>query len=79
MAFLSVERAVIRSLMSHIGSGTTLRVLVRVVWGQVSYHPFRALGKPADASEKLARAHVRTCARASFSLASAGFPNALKG
>jgi hypothetical protein len=59
MSFLSVERAVISKLNSHIGGRNTLRVLLRVVWGQLSYHPFKGLEKPAGAGEKLARAHVR--------------------
>jgi len=59
MAFLSVERAVIGALINQLGLRSTVRVLLSVVWGQVSYHPFKALEKPAAGGEKLARAHVR--------------------
>jgi hypothetical protein len=59
MGFLKVERAVIRSLNSHLGIVKTMRVLLGVVWGQISYRPFSTLEKPTDAGERLARAHVR--------------------
>lgn len=59
MKLLSVERAVVRSLISQLGAVKAGLVLLRVVWGQLSYRPFHQLEKSTDAGEKLARAHVR--------------------
>ena len=59
MPLFRIERAVVGALISVLGWRNTAKVLLRVVWGQLSYYPFSTLSKPQDDGEKLARAHVR--------------------
>lgn len=59
MPLFRIERAVVGALIGALGWVNTAKVLLRVVWGQLSYYPFTALTKPQDDGEKLARAHVR--------------------
>ena len=59
MPLFRIERAVVGALIELLGGLNTTKVLLRVVWGHLSYYPFKDLGKAQDSGEKLARAHVR--------------------
>ena len=56
---LSVERAVIGTLLEELGGWNTFRVLLNVAWAQITYRPFRELDSEDSGPERLARAHVR--------------------